>query len=134
MSSKGVGNCFAISRWFRFAIQVEQGWRHALNGYCDHCSWKLNNWSQCRSSLRCCNQSVHVYQNCLEQSQKHVCNGAYDHHNHMETRLKPQSLIFLLLTVSAQQREEPACGWIRPTPHPPPSGLFRVKCLDNILF
>ena len=26
-------------------------------------------------------------QNCLEQSQKHVCNGAYDHYNYMETRL-----------------------------------------------
>ena len=41
---------------------LRQGWRHAFNGYCDHCSWKkLNNWSQCRSSLQCCNQSVHVY-------------------------------------------------------------------------
>ena len=29
-----------------------------------------------------------MYQNCLEQSQKHVCNGAYDRYNHMETRLK----------------------------------------------
>ena len=68
---------------------LRQGWRHAVSGYCDHCSWtKLNNWSQCRSSLRCCNQSVHVYQNCLEQSQKHVCDGAYDHYNYMETRLK----------------------------------------------
>ena len=67
---------------------LRQGWRHAFNGYCDHCSWKkLNNWLQCRSSLRCCNQSVHVYQNCLEQSQKHVCDGAYDHYNYMETRL-----------------------------------------------
>ena len=57
---------------------LRQGWRHAFNGYCDHCSWKkLNNWLQCRSSLQCCNQSVHVYQNCLEQSQKHVFNGAY---------------------------------------------------------
>ena len=65
-----------------------QGWRHAFNGYCDHCSWKkLSNWLQCRSSLRCCNQSVNVYQNCLEQSEKHVCNGAYDdHYNYMETR------------------------------------------------
>ena len=71
---------------------LRQGWRHAFNGYCDHCSWKkLNNWLQCRSSLRCCNQSVHVYQNCLEQSQKHVCDGAYDHYNYMETRLKAWS-------------------------------------------
>ena len=62
---------------------LRQGWRHAFNDYCDHCSWKkLNNWSQCRSSLRCCNQSVHVYQNCLEQSQKHVCDGANDHYNY----------------------------------------------------
>ena len=29
-----------------------------------------------------------VYQNCLEQSQRHVCNSAYDHYNYMETRLK----------------------------------------------
>ena len=29
-----------------------------------------------------------MYQNCLEQSHKHVCNGAYDHYNYMETRLK----------------------------------------------
>ena len=29
-----------------------------------------------------------MYQNCLEQSQKHVCNGAYDHCNYMEIRLK----------------------------------------------
>ena len=29
-----------------------------------------------------------MYQNCLEQSQKHVCNDAYDHYNYMETRLK----------------------------------------------
>ena len=28
-----------------------------------------------------------VYQDCLEQSQKHVWNGAYDHFNYMETRL-----------------------------------------------
>ena len=28
-----------------------------------------------------------MYQNCLEQSQKHVCDGAYDHYNYMETRL-----------------------------------------------
>ena len=33
-----------------------------------------------------------------------------------------ESFSFLLLTVSAQQREEPACGRI-----PPPPGLFRVK-------
>ena len=57
---------------------LRQGWRHVLNGYCDHCCWKkLNNWLQCRSSLRCCHQSVHVYQNCLKQSKKHVCNCAY---------------------------------------------------------
>ena len=29
-----------------------------------------------------------MYQNSLEQSQKHVCNCAYDHYNYMETRLK----------------------------------------------
>ena len=58
--------------------------RHHFSGYCNHCSWKkLNNWLQCRSSLRCCNQSVHVYRNCLEQSQKHVCNCAYDHYNYI---------------------------------------------------
>ena len=68
---------------------MRQGWRHAFDGYCDHCSWKkLNNWLQCWWSLRCCNQSVHMYQNCLEQSQKHVCNGVYDHYNYLETRLK----------------------------------------------
>ena len=67
---------------------LRQGWRHAFNGYFDHCSWKkFNNLLQCRSSLRCCNQSVHVYQNCLEQSQKHVCDDAHDHYNYMETRL-----------------------------------------------
>ena len=33
-----------------------------------------------------------------------------------------------LLTVSAQQREEPACGWI--PPHP---GLFRVNMVLTIL-
>ena len=67
---------------------LRQGWRHAFSGYCNHCSRKkLNNWLQRWSSLRCCNQSVHVYQNCLEQSQKHVWNGAYDHVNCMETRL-----------------------------------------------
>ena len=32
-----------------------------------------------------------MYQNCLEQSQKHVCNGSYDHYNFMETRLKARS-------------------------------------------
>ena len=35
---------------------------------------------------------------------------------------KSQSFRFLLLTVSTQQREEPACGRILPPP-----GLFRVK-------
>ena len=65
-----------------------QGWRHVFSGDCDHCSWnKLNNWLQCRRSLRCCNQSVHVYQKYLGHSQKHVCNAAYDHYNYMETRL-----------------------------------------------
>ena len=68
---------------------LRQGWRHAFSGYCDHCSWKkLNSLLQCPSSLRCCSQSVHVYQNCLEQSEKHVCNGTYDHYIYMETRLK----------------------------------------------
>ena len=28
-----------------------------------------------------------MYQNGLEQSQKHVCDGAYDHYNYMKTRL-----------------------------------------------
>ena len=28
-----------------------------------------------------------VYQNCLEQSEKHVCNGAYDHYTYVVTRL-----------------------------------------------
>ena len=57
-------------------------------GYCSHCSRKnLNNWLQCWSSLRCCNQSVHVYQNCLEQRQKHVWNCAHDHFNYMEIGL-----------------------------------------------
>ena len=37
--------------------------------------------------MSCCNQSVHMYQNCLEQSKKHVCNGAYDHYNHVEIKL-----------------------------------------------
>ena len=37
-----------------------------------------------------------------------------------------ESFSFLLLTVSAQQREEPACGRI-----PPPPGLFRVKVRQN---
>ena len=65
---------------------LRQGWGHTFNNYCDHCSWKkVNNWLQCRWSLGCCNQSVHVHQNCLEQSQKHVCNGAY---NYMETRFE----------------------------------------------
>ena len=81
---------------------LRQGWRHTFHGYCDHCSWKkLNNWLQCRPSLRCCNLSVHVYQNWLEQSQKHVCNGAYHHYNYMETRLRRMittaSVIFVCL-------------------------------------
>ena len=81
---------------------LRQSWRHAFNGYCDHCSWKkLNSWLQCRSSLRCCNQSVHVYQNCLEQSQKRVCNGAYDHYNYMETRLYQ---VILVGTLTGVQR------------------------------
>ena len=29
-----------------------------------------------------------MYQNCLEESQKHVCDGANDHYDYMETRLK----------------------------------------------
>ena len=64
---------------------LRQGRRHTFNGYCDHCNWRKLNL-QCWSSLRCCNQSVYVYQNCLEQSQKYVCNGAHDHYNYMETR------------------------------------------------
>ena len=75
-----------------------QGWRHVFNGYCDHCSWKkLNNWLQMQvklAKLRCCNQSVHVYQNCLGQSQKHVCNGAYDHYNYMVTRFNIWRLVW----------------------------------------
>ena len=67
---------------------LRKGWRHVFNGDCDHCSWKkLNNWSQCWWSLRCCDQSVHMCQNCLRQSWKHVCDGAYDHYNNMETWL-----------------------------------------------
>ena len=90
MSRKGVSNCFAISPGpFLFDSDLQynlrQGWRHAFSGYCNHCSRnKLNN---CLSNLRCCNQSVHVYQNFLEQSQKHIWNGAYDLFNYMETRL-----------------------------------------------
>ena len=100
MSRKGVSNCFAISLWFRFAIyNLWQGWRHAFNGYCDHCSWKkLNNWLQCRSSLQCCYQSIHVCQNCLEQSQKHVFNGAYGHYNYMETRLNEFDTMHVVCT------------------------------------
>ena len=76
---------------------LRQGWKHAFNGNCYHCSWKKpNNWLQCQSSLRCCNQSIHVFQNCFEQSQKHVCNSAYNHYNNMETRLSTLSV-----TVSA---------------------------------
>ena len=75
-----------------------QGWRHAFSSYCNHGSRKkLNNWLQCWSSLRCCNQSVHVYQNCFEQSQKHVCKGAYDHYNYMETRLLAWFLFIVFL-------------------------------------
>ena len=87
---------FAIVLPYLFDLDLQynlrQGWRHAFNGYCDHCSWR--NWTidynagQASASLRRCNQSVHVYQNCLEQSQKHVCNGVYDHYNYMETKLK----------------------------------------------
>ena len=29
-----------------------------------------------------------MFQNCLEQSRKHVCNGAYDRYKCMETRLQ----------------------------------------------
>ena len=76
---------------------LRQGWRHAFNGYCDYCSWKkLNNRLQCRSSLRCCDQSVDVYQNCLEQSQKH--NGAYDHYSYMETKLNIGDILLLRLS------------------------------------
>ena len=87
-----VAKDFAIVLAYLFDSDLQynltQGWRHAFGGYCNHCSGrKLNNWLQCWSSLRYCNQSVHVYQNCLEQSQKHVCQGAYDHYNYMETRL-----------------------------------------------
>ena len=65
-----------------FQCNLRQGWIHDFNGNCNHYSWKkLNNWLQCRSSSRCCNQSIHVYQNCLEHSQKHVCDGANDHYN-----------------------------------------------------
>ena len=72
---------------------LRQGWRYVFNGDCDHYSWKkLNNWLQCWWSLRCCNQIVHVYQNCLGQSWEHVCDGAYDHYNYMGTRLKTQSM------------------------------------------
>ena len=39
-----------------------------------------------------------------------------------------ESFSFLLLTGSAQQREEPACGWILP---PPPS-LFRVNIKEVV--
>ena len=49
------------------------------------------NWTINYNAGQACDfviKSVHVYQNCLEQSQKHVCNGTYDHYNYMETRLK----------------------------------------------
>ena len=88
MSRKGVSNCFAYLFDSDLQYNLRQGWRHAFSGYCNHCSRKkLNNWLQCWPSLRCCKQSVHVYQTCLEQRQKHVWNGAHDHFNYMETRL-----------------------------------------------
>ena len=36
-----------------------------------------------------------MYQNCFEQTQKHVCNGAYDHYNYMETRLIGSDVLLL---------------------------------------
>ena len=72
--------------------RLRQAWRHAQDGDCDHCSEKkLNNWLQCWWSLRCFNQSVHVYQNCLWQSWECVYDGTCDHCNYMETRLNSWS-------------------------------------------
>ena len=88
MSRKGVSNCFAISLSFRFAIQLETRLDACLQWLL--LSLQLEEAEQLITmpvSLRCCNQSVRVYQNFLEQSQKHVCNGTYDHYNYMETRL-----------------------------------------------
>ena len=92
ISRKGVINCFAISLRFRFAIQFETRLETCLQWLLR--SLQLEETEQLiRMPVKfaCCNQSVHVYQNCLEQSQKHVCDGAYDHYNYMETRLKLQS-------------------------------------------
>ena len=44
MGRKGVSNYFAISFYSDLQYNLRQGWRHAFNDYCDHCSWKkLNN-------------------------------------------------------------------------------------------
>ena len=92
MSRKGVGNCFAISLWFRFAVQLETRLETCLQWLLRSLQLEeLNNWSQC---LRCCTQSVHVYRNCLERSQKHV---AYNHYNYMETRLKWLGIMLQIL-------------------------------------
>ena len=89
MNRKGISNCFAISLRFRFAIQLETRLEPCLQWLLRSCQLEelnVNNWLQSWSSLRCCSQSVHVYQNCLEQSQKHVYDGTYDYYNYMEAR------------------------------------------------
>ena len=71
MSRKGVSNCFAISLWFRFAIQLDTslvGDMASVVTAISAAGINWTNWLQCWWSLWCCNQSVHVYQNCLGQS------------------------------------------------------------------
>ena len=45
------------------------------------------NWTIDYNAGQACDIVIKVYQNCLEQSQKHVCDGAYDPYNYVKTRL-----------------------------------------------
>ena len=89
MSRKGIGNCFAISLRFRFAIQLETRLETCLQWLLQ--SLQLEETEQLITMLvklamfesKCSRVSE------LLGAESETCfwNGAYDHFNYMETRL-----------------------------------------------